>query len=496
MTEPDELVMSSREIIFQPRMEPNEPGKLNIKRSIFISFAFLSALAALTYYNIAVPVILKKELIPEGFVFLGFIPRNSFIGFLMTIDNILAVTLQPFFASLSDRAKSKLGRRTPFIIIGVIGSALFFAGAPWLKVLSGFVSMLFFYNIFMAFYRSPALALIADYTEEKLRSSASGLQQLIANIGTIVAFGFPIIIGFFVSNEMDKVERDILISKIGFPLVSATMIICLIIFLFTINETPTGDRFLGFSKKKISIDSMNFEIIEDNETLDDSLDENSEKEKWSFGKIFTKEYRSIFFLLLAIFFWFSGFGAIEAFFSLLGTEYFLLDMDRTPLVGLVYPVSMIIASLPTGLIGKKLGRKPTIYLSLGVLIVTLSLISFLIIPVKSVVGLSIVMFVVGFFWMAIIVNTFPIIWRLCPADEISTFTGIYYTFNQAAAIFGPIAMGLIFDLVEGSWGVDKYKLLYPFVLACVVFALLFLIPVKGTEPLDQSTEDIVSEIAE
>lgn len=480
----DEAVMSPKDIIvFKPRMEPNEPGKLNVGRTILISFAFLSALAALTYYNLAVPIILD-DLIPEGFLFLGYFGRDTFIGILMTIDNILAVTLQPLFASLSDRTESKLGRRMPFIIIGVIGCAVFFGVAPWFDLLAVFVGMLFCYNIFMAFYRSPALAMVADYTEENKRSTASGLQQLIANIGTIIAFGTPIIVGFFVSKSLDKETRDVLISKIGFPVVSVFMLICLVILLFTVKETPTGNGFLKLNNEKIHVDCMNFEI-----TTKGPDDCEPEAKKGAFIKIFHKKYSSLLLLLLAVFFWFAGFAAIEAFFSLIGTEYFGLDMQATPLLGLVYPVSMIFASLPTGLIGQKLGRKKTLYLCIGMLILSLGIVSFVVMPLESVLGLAIVMAVVGFFWMGVIVNTFPVVWKLCPKDEVSTFTGIYYTFNQSAAILGPVLMGLILDGFQLIWGpLDKYLTVYPFALGCIVIALIFLIFVRGGEASEEVEE--------
>ncbi|MEA2071850.1 MAG: MFS transporter, partial [Asgard group archaeon] len=368
----EETVLTPREIILKPRMEPNEPGELNIKKTILHSVAFLAALVALTYYNIAVPVILKQDLVPADFIFLGFIPRMTFINFLMTIDNILAVTLQPFFASLSDRTASRFGRRMPYLIIGIIGSAIFFGVAPWIQVLAGFVGMLFCYNIFMSFFRSPALALVADYTEEKLRSTASGIQQLIANIGTIVAFGVPIIVGLFISKNMDKVQRDLLINRIGFPIISVVMLICLAILVFATQETPTGEGFLKLTDEKIAVDSMNFEIVECRK----QEEEQPKKKTNAFFLIFKKEYLSILLLLLAVFFWFSGFGAIEANFSNLGNDYYGLPMDQTSMLGLVYPITMIAASLPMGLIGQKLGRKRTLYLCLGMLIVCLSLISF------------------------------------------------------------------------------------------------------------------------
>ena len=112
----------------KPRMSPNKPTELNLKRTIFISFGFLSVLTALTYYNFAVPLILG-EMIPDNYIFIIF-AKNTVIGSIMTIDNILAVMLQPYFGALSDRTQSKFGRRMPYIILGILGCAFTFAIAP------------------------------------------------------------------------------------------------------------------------------------------------------------------------------------------------------------------------------------------------------------------------------------------------------------------------------------------------------------------------------
>ena len=69
----------------KPRMTPNSPDKLNTRRTVLISLAFLSVLVVLTYYNLAVPILLEN-LIPEGFSTLGgLVKEKTFIGILMTI---------------------------------------------------------------------------------------------------------------------------------------------------------------------------------------------------------------------------------------------------------------------------------------------------------------------------------------------------------------------------------------------------------------------------
>ncbi|MHA1258577.1 MAG: MFS transporter [Candidatus Heimdallarchaeaceae archaeon] len=476
------------ETSFKPRMAPNDPNKLNIRRTLFLSFGFLSVLVVLTYYNIAVPIILY-DVIPEDFSWIhGIINVDVLVGILMTLDNILAVTLQPYFASLSDRTRSKFGRRMPYIIIGITGCALFFGFAPlihnfkgiisWIEILIGFVSLLFMYNLFMSFYRSPGLAILADYTPDKQRSVASGIQQFIANIGTIFAFILSSIIGLFVSKQLDKDFRDVLIAKIGFPIISALMILCLLVLIFTLKETPTGDKFFELSKEKISLDSVTFNLKSEEKV------DNDPKDKGAFISLFTKKHRSLLFVFLAVFFWFTAFGALEAFFSKFATEYLELGLDTAMLIGVVYPAAMILSAIPTGILGKKVGRKKTLIISVSSLIVLLTLLSFIVVPLKNIIALAITLVFVGIFWMSLIVNTFPVVWKLAPEKEIGTFTGFYYTFNQSAAILGPILMGAIFNIASiyiGKGNPERFKYIFPFMLGCLVIALLCLIPVKGGE---------------
>ena len=48
----------------------------------------------------------------------------------MTIDNIFAILLLPFLGALSDRTRTRLGRRRPYILVGSILAAVFFVLVP------------------------------------------------------------------------------------------------------------------------------------------------------------------------------------------------------------------------------------------------------------------------------------------------------------------------------------------------------------------------------
>ena len=88
--------------------------KLNYKRTILVGFAFFLISMFWQAYDNIVPKILTNQFgLPQ-----------TWSGLIMALDNILALFLLPLFGSLSDRSKSKHGRRTPFIVVGTVLAAI------------------------------------------------------------------------------------------------------------------------------------------------------------------------------------------------------------------------------------------------------------------------------------------------------------------------------------------------------------------------------------
>ena len=88
--------------------------KLNTKNTIFVGFAFLLICMFWQVYD----NIIAKMLIDS------FGLNQTWSGFVMALDNIFAVVLLPVFGALSDKTKTKYGRRTPYIFIGTILAAI------------------------------------------------------------------------------------------------------------------------------------------------------------------------------------------------------------------------------------------------------------------------------------------------------------------------------------------------------------------------------------
>ena len=89
--------------------------KLNYKRTILVGFAFFLICAFWQVYDVTIAMTLTSK----------FGMSQTASGVVMALDNILALFMLPLFGGISDRCKSKSGRRTPFIRTGTILAVTF-----------------------------------------------------------------------------------------------------------------------------------------------------------------------------------------------------------------------------------------------------------------------------------------------------------------------------------------------------------------------------------
>ena len=152
--------------------------KLNYKRTMLIGLAFMSICSFWQLYDPVIPKILKNTFhLPEVTQ-----------GVIMAMDNILAVFLLPLFGTLSDKSKSALGKRMPYILIGTGISAVLMLLLPMAdaaKSLYLFILILFLLLLSMGLYRSPAVSLMSDLTHKPLRSKANGVINLMGTLGGV-----------------------------------------------------------------------------------------------------------------------------------------------------------------------------------------------------------------------------------------------------------------------------------------------------------------------
>ena len=159
--------------------------KLNYKRTMLIGLAFLSISAFWQLYDSVIPLILRDT----------FKIGDTLSGVIMAADNVLAPFLLPVLGALSDKVDTRIGKRMPFILIGTAVSAVLMSLLPVIdnsyaafasdgkRIL--FIGVLLLLLISMAFYRSPAVALMPDLTPKPLRSKGNAIINLMGALGGI-----------------------------------------------------------------------------------------------------------------------------------------------------------------------------------------------------------------------------------------------------------------------------------------------------------------------
>ena len=403
--------------------------KLNTKRTILIGFAFLSICAFWQMYDNLIPLILTNT----------FHLNETISGAIMAADNVLALVLLPLFGGISDRCKSRLGRRRPFILFGTIAAVVLMLGLPLIAdsyyaapasgKLAAFIGMLGLLLIAMGTYRSPAVALMPDVTPKPLRSKANAVINLMGALGGIVYL--------LITTFLYKTKSDVYRSYFPlFAIVGGIMVGALLVVMFLVDEPKLVRR------------QQEYEMAHP----EDNLAEETET-----GEVLPKPVkRSLAFLLVSIALWFIAYNGVTTWFSVYAQKTWDMSLGQANTCVTIATAGAILSYIPVGNAASRIGRRKTI--RFGTLVLGGSFFAAFLYTIFA-GGFSPLLYVlfalVGFAWAAINVNSLPMVVEMCRGSEVGKFTGLYYTFSMAAQIVTPIVAGWLLRNVS-------YKTLFPY----------------------------------
>ncbi len=393
--------------------------RLNYGKTFLLGFGFFGLSVVWGVYNAFVPIFLAEK----------FNLSPILIGFFMTLDNIAALFIQPPIGAWSDRLRSPLGRRIPFLLIGAPITAVAFGLIPLPAALPLFVACTSTLLLSAAMWRTPVIALMPDITPSAFRSQANGIINFMGGIGTIVALQ--------TGGMLYKMSPN-------FPFWLGSVLVllsALVVYLFI--EEP---REYSETEQQPGIFA-------------------------SLREVMTNEDKSGLRILFAIFFWFVGFSAVETFFTLYAKNHLgLPEGDGATLLS-VLPLFFVLFAIPSGYIAGKIGRRNTI--SMGLIILTIMLVLLYVTPANALltgiaplplVGIPLVeggarmltlagvlLIFGGAGWAFININSLPMIVDLTNAARIGTFTGLYYLFSTFSAIVGPNVNGWAIHLTGNNY---------------------------------------------
>ncbi|MBQ7391472.1 MAG: MFS transporter [Clostridia bacterium] len=419
--------------------------KLNHKRIILVGMAFFLISAFWQAYDAIVPLILTNHFgLPQ-----------TVSGTVMSIDNVLAVFLLPIFGALSDKVNTRLGKRTPFILIGSVIAMVSFvaltfidnyqiarvaaAGIPEIAQSGatdeairkltveltianpmpfiGFIATLLLVLVAMATFRSPAVALMPDVTVKPLRSKANAIINLTGTAGAMLVLALGIVFATSKNHYMQYTGYVVAVVCI--------MLAGLIVFLLTVKE----------KKWAREMEEESFRL-----GLEDAPEEDADKEKRKLSK---GEMTSLLLILASVALWYIGYNSITSKYSVYATNILGFDFNLTLIIA---QAAAIVSYIPVGIIASKIGRRKTILVGI-ILLASAFFIGNFITPNTPEMIMYPVFILAGIGWATINVNSFPMVVELARGGDIGKYTGYYYTASMSAQIIAPILSGVLYDLI-------------------------------------------------
>lgn len=436
--------------------------KLNYKRTCLIGFAFFGILLLWQVYDTWCPLLLTNAL-TEKFGYTDELEVQWIVGIIMALDNIAALVLLPIFGRLSDKTKTPIGKRMPYILIGTLIVAIAFPFIPIFftkGLVGGMVATMGVVLIAMMMYRNPAVALMPDITPKPLRAKANGIINIMGYFGG--AFAAVLGIVWSLSKYLDDKDNvSPWVAILPFVFASILMIISALVLFFTVKENKLAEEL----KDEMAEGEKAAEIV-------DAVEED---------KPLSKANKQMLYAILgAEFLWFMAENAVGTFLSNYVYYYLWGPFSLGIILTVVGGVASVAGFAIAGFIADKIGRKWTI--SVGLFITLLGYILFCFVRrdasitseserLTKLPALIYVVYVIKGFGMSLVHNcSFPMVVELATSKTVGKFTGHYYTASMAAQTATPILLGFIL-MKTAKWSVLPFYATILIAGSAIIFAL-------------------------
>ena len=417
--------------------------KLNIKQTVTVGLSFMSITGLWFFFNSVVPPILEGHFGLSGVM----------TGFIVALNAIFGLVLSPFVGWLSDRTKTRFGRRLPYILGGAIVGGISLALMPlgfdklWL-----FIVILIITVFAVMSFRTPAVALMPDVTLKPHRTLGNGIINVMGVIGGLVGM---IIFMIFITTEShpDNPLKNLIVldnmATKAFIFVGALLIVSNIILFLVIKENR---------------------LVKKREELQEELgliEEETGSEKLPKDKLI-----GMGLLLASVFLWFVAYNALETWYTTYAFNVLHFSPEAAGL-GMIFSLTFgFMAFIPASLLAVKIGRKRAVMT--GILIKLTGLISIYFITPDTAFIVYLPMALVGIGWATINASSFVMVVELSKNANLGRFVGIYYVASMSAQAITPMLSGLLRDIVYAQTGDFNLGLRSVFLYSAVFMCLAFI----------------------
>lgn len=378
-------------------------ARFNARIVWLIALAVFAQEVSWNFYDSQVPASLGR-----------YISSIGAVGFIMGLDNLLGIFIQPLVGTWSDHVRTRWGRRMPFILVSVVVASIAFALIGFEHSLPMLMTCICAYILAMLGGKAPVESLMPDFIVPEHRSKANAILKIVTTFTVIFAAGLSMLV----------VDVNI---KLAFVIPAVLMILALVVLCATVREKDA----YGYQ-----------EVLRQEQASSEGTARRERAQLMAIlARLFRGADKSCLYLLVSIFLASIAWMSLRALLTPYGMQ---LGLTRGQAGGLTLPggIAFLLAAYPVALASERYGRRLLMLLGLGLMIVGLG-IGFLF---PSLLLLRVAVAVITIGWAAVVINAIVLVWNLAAtAETTGTYTGIYYLFYYAGAALGPGIVGTITD---------------------------------------------------
>jgi len=342
------------------------------------------------------------------------------ISVVISLSGLAGCIVPPVIGYLSDKTRTRFGRRKPYIFLGMLGVFLSLVFLPHMTVfgIAAFVSGMMYFSLRVA--ETPYMSLLPDITPPEQRGTTSGVQHLLMSIGMI---------SYFIASAMiwDKNPRVVfvLVALVSFAFSVATIILIREPDVLQEHRAPTMSPIRYLKSVMRETNALKF--------------------------------------FAAQFFWWLGLSVGSYFLTLFVVEELNGTEGDSHLVLMVFAITATIFVVPLGMLGDRFSRKRILSVMLAFWAVAVFLIGYS----QNLMHALITVGLTGVPYATVLGVGYAYMLDLIPEERTAEFVGLSVISMAVPLFLGPLIGGRLIDMFG-------YRSIFPTSSAFMVASLIAL----------------------
>jgi Na+/melibiose symporter-like transporter len=386
-----------------PTAPPRQLGPRRI--TLLVALAVFAQESMWNFYDSQVPPLLRDHL-----------ASAALVGFIMGMDNLLGIFIQPWMANRSDRTRTRWGRRMPYLAVGMPLAALLFVTLPHTAdSLPLLIVVIVAFALVSNSFKPIGEALVPDFIAPERRSRANAAVKIASSLTVIVAAVVSIVL----------VDDH---PALAFAVIALITLVSVTVLCLSIRDSS----------------SPGYQAAVAEDAAEESTSVGQARIRDTIWEIVRDTDRSRLLLIVAILVFGSAWAGSRALVTPYGME--TLGLSRGDAGGITLPsgVAFLLAAYPTALFAERFGRLRTMIAGMAIFAAAMLLGTLVQTPTGTVVA-----FCIGAAGAsAFLVNAVVVLWNLAPSARVfGTYAALYAVGWQSGAFLGPALIGGAVDIL-------------------------------------------------